>query len=42
MDHDWDFAGGEVEFKKALELDPNDATARQWYSRRIDTTLSPV
>jgi TolB-like protein/Tfp pilus assembly protein PilF len=32
MDHDWDFAGGEVEFKKALELDPNDATARQWYA----------
>jgi len=28
----WDFAGGESEFRKALELDPNDATARQWYA----------
>ena len=32
MDYDWDFAGGEAEFKKALELDPNDATAHQWYA----------
>jgi len=31
MEYDWDFAGGEAEFKKALELDPNDATAHQWY-----------
>jgi tetratricopeptide (TPR) repeat protein len=29
---DWDFAGGEAEYKKALELDPNDATALQWYA----------
>jgi eukaryotic-like serine/threonine-protein kinase len=29
---DWDFAGGEAEYEKALELDPNDATAHQWYS----------
>jgi TolB-like protein/Tfp pilus assembly protein PilF len=26
----WDFARGEGELKKALELDPNDATAHQW------------
>jgi TolB-like protein/predicted Ser/Thr protein kinase len=32
MEYDWDFAGGEAEFKKALELDPNDATAHQWYA----------
>jgi hypothetical protein len=25
MEYDWDFAGGEAEYKKALELDPNDA-----------------
>jgi TolB-like protein len=31
----WDFAGGEAEFKKAIELDPNDATARQWYAENI-------
>jgi eukaryotic-like serine/threonine-protein kinase len=32
MRYDWDFAGGEAEFKKAFELDPNDATAHQWYA----------
>jgi tetratricopeptide (TPR) repeat protein len=31
MEYDWNFAGGEAEFKKALELDPYDATAHQWY-----------
>ena len=35
MQYDWDFAGGEAEFKKAFELDPNDATAHQWYAERI-------
>jgi TolB-like protein len=35
MEYDWDFAGGEAEFKKALELDPNDATAHQWYGEKI-------
>jgi serine/threonine protein kinase len=32
MDYDWDFAGGEAEYKKAFELDPNDATAHHWYA----------
>ena len=32
MEYDWDFAGGEAEYKKALELDPNDATAHQFYA----------
>jgi tetratricopeptide (TPR) repeat protein len=31
IEYDWDFAGGEAEIKRALELDPNDATAHQWY-----------
>jgi eukaryotic-like serine/threonine-protein kinase len=35
MRYDWDFAGGEAEFKKAFELDPNDATAHQWYAEVI-------
>jgi serine/threonine protein kinase/tetratricopeptide (TPR) repeat protein len=35
MDYDWDFAGGEAEYKKAFELDPNDATAHQWYAHDI-------
>ena len=30
--HEWDFAGGEAEFKEAIELDPNDATTHQWYA----------
>jgi tetratricopeptide (TPR) repeat protein len=35
MEYEWDFARGETEFKKALELDPNDATAHQWYAEKI-------
>lgn len=29
--HDWDWAGAENEFKRALELNPNDATAHHMY-----------
>jgi len=32
---EWDFAGGEAEFKKAFELDPSYATAHQWYALAI-------
>jgi tetratricopeptide (TPR) repeat protein len=35
MRYEWDFAGGEAEFKRAFELDPNDATAHQWYAYTI-------
>jgi len=35
MQNDWDFARGEAEFKKSFELDPNDATAHQWYAESI-------
>jgi tetratricopeptide (TPR) repeat protein len=35
--HEWDFAGGDAEFKKALALDPNDALAHAWYSENIGT-----
>jgi serine/threonine protein kinase/tetratricopeptide (TPR) repeat protein len=35
FDYDWDFAGGEAEFKKALELDPSDATIHLWYAQHI-------
>jgi len=35
MDYDWDFAGGEAEFRKAFGLDPDDATAHQWYAQVI-------
>jgi len=35
MEYDWDFAGGESELRKAIELDPNDATAHQWYGEKL-------
>jgi serine/threonine protein kinase/tetratricopeptide (TPR) repeat protein len=35
MGYYWDFAGGEVDFKKAFELDPDDATAHQWYAEML-------
>jgi len=35
MQYDWDFVGGEAEFKKAIALDPNDATAHQWYAENL-------
>jgi hypothetical protein len=30
MEYDWDFAAGIAEFKKAFELDLNDAMALVW------------
>jgi eukaryotic-like serine/threonine-protein kinase len=35
MQYDWDFPGGEAEFRKAFELDPSDATAHQWFSQSL-------
>ena len=32
MEYDWDFDGSEAEYRKAFELDPNDATARHWHA----------
>jgi len=29
--YDWDWVGAEKEFKRAIELNPNYATAHQWY-----------
>ncbi len=29
--YDWDFVGAEEDFRRALELSPNYATAHQWY-----------
>jgi TolB-like protein/tetratricopeptide (TPR) repeat protein len=31
----WDFSGGEAEFRRAFELDPSDATAHQWFSQDL-------
>jgi eukaryotic-like serine/threonine-protein kinase len=30
--YDWDLSGAEAEFRRALELDPNYATAHDWYA----------
>jgi eukaryotic-like serine/threonine-protein kinase len=35
MQHAWDFAGGEAEFRKAFELDPSDASAHQWFAEQL-------
>jgi DNA-binding winged helix-turn-helix (wHTH) protein/TolB-like protein/Tfp pilus assembly protein PilF len=32
MHYDWDWSGSEKEFKRALALNPNYATAHQWYA----------
>ncbi len=32
MDNDWNWDAAEAEYKKAIELNPNYATAHQWYS----------
>ncbi len=33
--YDWDFEGAEREFKRAIELNPNYATAHHWYSHYL-------
>jgi eukaryotic-like serine/threonine-protein kinase len=35
MEYDWDFAGGEAEYKKALKLDPSDAAVHWLYAYDI-------
>jgi DNA-binding winged helix-turn-helix (wHTH) protein/TolB-like protein/Tfp pilus assembly protein PilF len=35
--HDWDWAGSEQEFKRALELNPNQVNAHQWYALLLTT-----
>jgi TolB-like protein/Tfp pilus assembly protein PilF len=37
-DYDWDWPGAEREFKRAIELDPNYATAHYWYALALDAT----
>src|SRR5207245_5650629 len=34
-DYDWDFAGAESELKRAIELNPNYATAHHWYAQYL-------
>ena len=35
--HDWDWAGSEREFRRALELNPNHVNAHQWYALLLVT-----
>lgn len=45
---DWDFQSAEVDFKKAIQLNPNDAVAHQWYGeflgdlRRFDESITEL
>lgn len=38
LEYDWDWAGAEEAFRKAIQLDPNYATGRQWYSLYLNAT----
>jgi serine/threonine protein kinase/tetratricopeptide (TPR) repeat protein len=38
MSYEWDWAGAEREFQRAIELDPNYATAQHWYAICLATT----
>jgi TolB-like protein/Tfp pilus assembly protein PilF len=44
--YDWDFAGAEKDFQKAIQLNPNYATGHQWYGeflgdlRRFDQSIA--
>ena len=37
MVYDWDWSSAETEFKRAMELNPNYATARHWYAGWLAT-----
>jgi len=36
--YEWNWTGGEEEFKRAIDLSPNYATARQWYAYLLAAT----
>jgi len=36
-EYEWDFAGAEADFKRAIELNPNYATAHQWRAENLVT-----
>jgi DNA-binding winged helix-turn-helix (wHTH) protein/TolB-like protein len=35
VEYDWDFVNPEIEYRRALELNPNYATARLWYAEYL-------
>lgn len=46
--YEWDWLGAEAEFKRAIELNPNYATAHQWYAEylfymeRFDESITEI
>jgi TolB-like protein/Tfp pilus assembly protein PilF len=48
LSYDWDYPGAEMEFKRAIELDPNYPTAHHWYAHylvvagRFDEALNEI
>lgn len=42
MYYDWDFTKAETEFKRAFELNPNYASARQWYAYLLTAMERPA
>src|SRR6185369_12695457 len=46
--YEWDFASAETEFKRAIALNPNYATAHQWYAEflqmagRYDESIAQI
>jgi TolB-like protein/DNA-binding winged helix-turn-helix (wHTH) protein/tetratricopeptide (TPR) repeat protein len=38
LNHTWDWAGAEAEFKHALQLDPHYANAHHWYGDNLSAT----
>ena len=36
--YDWDFAGAETEYRRAIQLNPNYSTARHWYGEFLVLT----
>src|ERR1043165_4756089 len=37
--YDWDFAGAERQFRRAIALNPNDPTAHQWFSECLTAAI---
>ena len=37
VDYEWDFVGAENELKRAIELNPNYATAHHWYAQYLSS-----